>query len=70
VDGTVSLDVNDVTNLVGLQVGGQRDSTMLSEVPLEHVTSTRSVTVTITIFLFHFTSVTFKILICIYESTP
>jgi len=47
VDGTIGLDINDITNLVGLQVGGQRDGTMLSEVPLEHVTSTRSVTVTI-----------------------
>ena len=45
-DGTVGLDVNDVTDLVDLQVGGQRKSTMLLEVTQEGVTSTGSVTVT------------------------
>jgi hypothetical protein len=30
-DGSVGLDVNDVTNLVGLEVGGQRNSAMLTE---------------------------------------
>lgn len=46
-DGTVGLDINDVTNFVDLQVGGQWNSTMLPEVTLEHVTSTRSVTMSI-----------------------
>lgn len=46
-DRTVSLDVNDVTNLVDSQVSGQRNCSVLLEVTLEHVTSTRSVTTTI-----------------------
>lgn len=45
-DGTVGLDVNDVTNLVDLQVGREWDGTSLLEVTLESVTSTRSVTTT------------------------
>ena len=39
-DGSVGLNVNNVTNLVGLQVGGKRNGTMFSEVTREHVTST------------------------------
>lgn len=46
-DSTVGLDVNNVTDLVNLQVGGQSNSTMLLEVTLESVTSTGSVTTTI-----------------------
>lgn len=45
-DGTVGLDINDVTDLVDLQVGGQWNGTMLLEVTLESVTSTGSVTTT------------------------
>jgi hypothetical protein len=30
-DGSVGLDVNDVTDLVDLKVGGQGDSTMVTE---------------------------------------
>ena len=38
VDSTVSLDVDDIANLVGLQVGGKLDGhTMLPEVTGEHV---------------------------------
>ena len=37
VDGTVGLDVNNVSNLVGLQVGGERDGTLLTEVAGEKV---------------------------------
>ena len=36
-DGTVGLDVDNVTNFVDLQIGRQGDSAMLSEVTLEHV---------------------------------
>jgi hypothetical protein len=39
-DSSISLDVNNVTDLVSLQVGGERDDTMFSEVTREHVTST------------------------------
>lgn len=46
-DRTVGLDVDNVTNFVDLQIGRQWNSTMSSEVTLEHVTSTRSVTVPI-----------------------
>ena len=37
VDGTVGLDVNNVSDLVGLQVGGDRDGTLLTEVAGEKV---------------------------------
>jgi hypothetical protein len=38
VDSTVSLDVDDIADLVGLQVGGKLDGhTMLPEVTGEHV---------------------------------
>lgn len=46
-DRTVGLDVHNVTNLVGLQVGGERNSTSLLEVSLEGVSSTGSVTTTV-----------------------
>lgn len=46
-DRTVGLDVHNVTNLVSLQVSRQRNGSVLSKVTLEHVTSTRSVTVTV-----------------------
>lgn len=46
-DGTVGLDVNNVTNLVDLQVGRERNSTSLLEVSLESVSSTGSVTTTV-----------------------
>ena len=39
-DGSVGLNVNNVTNLVGLQVGAKRDGAMLSEVTREHMAST------------------------------
>ena len=39
-DSSVGLDVNNITNLVGLQVGGERNSTVFSEVTREHVAST------------------------------
>ena len=39
-DSSIGLDINDITNLVGLQVSGERDGTMLSELTREHVTST------------------------------
>lgn len=42
-DSTVTLDIDNVADLIGLHVGGQWNDTILSEVPLEHVTSTRSV---------------------------
>ena len=47
-DGTVGFNVYDITNLVGLHVGGQGNGTMLLEVTLESVTSTRSVTMRFT----------------------
>lgn len=47
VDSTVDLDVNNVTNLVGLQVGRHGWSTMLLEVTTECVTSSRSQTMTV-----------------------
>lgn len=43
-NGTIGLNVDNITNLVSLQVGGQRDGTVLLEVTRESVTSTRSVT--------------------------
>jgi hypothetical protein len=46
-DRTVGLDVNNVTNLVDLQVSGERDGTSLLEVSLESVSSTGSVTTTV-----------------------
>ena len=46
-DRTIGLDIDNVTNFVDLQVGGQWDGTILPEVPLEHVTCTRSVTVSV-----------------------
>ena len=49
-DGTVGLDVDDISNLVGLHIGGQWDGTMLLEITLEGVTSTRSVTMTELVF--------------------
>lgn len=42
-DSTVTLDIDDVADLVSLHVSGQWNDTILLEVPLEHVTSTRSV---------------------------
>lgn len=42
-DSTVTLDIDNVADLVGLHVSGQWNDTILLEVPLEHVTSTRSV---------------------------
>lgn len=44
VDGSVGLDVDDVANLVGLQVGGQVGGAILLEPLLEHVPGTGSVT--------------------------
>ena len=49
VDSTVNLDVNNVTDLVSLQVGGHSWSTMLLEVTTESVTSSRSQTMTVII---------------------
>jgi hypothetical protein len=43
-DGTVGLDVDNVADTVGLQVGGEGNGTMLLEVTLEGVASTGSVT--------------------------
>lgn len=45
-DGTVGSDVNNVSNLVGLQVDGHGDSSVLLEVPREHVSGSASVSVT------------------------
>jgi hypothetical protein len=39
-DSSVSLDINDITDLVVLQVGRERDGTMLSELTREHVAGT------------------------------
>ena len=39
-DSSVSLDIDNITNLVSLQVSGERDGTMLSELTREHVAST------------------------------
>jgi hypothetical protein len=39
-DSSVSLDIDDISNLVDLQVSGERDGTMLSEVTREHVAGT------------------------------
>jgi len=36
-DSSVGLDVNDITDLVGLEVGGKRDRTMFAELAREHV---------------------------------
>jgi hypothetical protein len=36
-DGSVGLDVNDITDLVDLEVSGKRDSTMVAELAREHV---------------------------------
>lgn len=43
-DGTIGLDVDNVTDLVNLQVGGKGDGTMLLEISREGVSSTGSVT--------------------------
>lgn len=43
-DGTVGLDVNEVTDLVGLHVGGELDHAMLAEVTGEEMASTGTVT--------------------------
>lgn len=45
-DSTVGLDIDNVTLLVGVEVGGETWSSMLLEVPGEFVTSTSAVTVT------------------------
>lgn len=37
VDGTVCLDVDNVSDLVGLKVGGEGDGTLLAEVAREKV---------------------------------
>jgi hypothetical protein len=39
-DSSVGLDIDDISNLVNLQVSGERDGTMLSEVTREHVAGT------------------------------
>jgi hypothetical protein len=36
-DSSVGLDINDVTNLVGLEVGGKVDGAMFAELAREHV---------------------------------
>lgn len=46
-DGTIGLNVNNVSDLVNLQVGRQRNGTILLVVTRESVTSTRSVTAAI-----------------------
>lgn len=43
-DGTVGLDVNEITDLVGLHVGGELDHAMLAEVTGEEMASTGTVT--------------------------
>ena len=44
VDGTVTLDVDDVSNLVCLHVRGQLNVSLLAEVAREHVARTRAET--------------------------
>ena len=39
-NGSIGLDVDNITNLVGLQVGRKRNDTMFSKATREHVTST------------------------------
>jgi hypothetical protein len=39
-NSSVGLDINNISNLVDLQVSGERDGTMLSEVTREHVAGT------------------------------
>lgn len=43
-NGTVRLDVDNVTNAVWPHVGGEADGAMLAEAPLEEVTGPRPVT--------------------------
>jgi len=43
-DGTVTLDINQITNFVRVEVGGQRDVTMFAELTGEQVTCTTTIT--------------------------
>lgn len=45
VDGAVNLDVDVLADLVGLEVGGERDVTLLPERPREEVAGAGSETV-------------------------
>ena len=47
VDGTVGLDIDVVTILITTQVSRERNDTMFTEVSLEHVTSTSTITVSV-----------------------
>ena len=47
VDGTVGLNIDVVTILVTTQVSREGDDTMFTEVSLEHVTSTSTITVSV-----------------------
>ena len=47
VDGTVGLNIDVVTILVTTQVSRERNDTMFTEVSLEHVTSTSTITVSV-----------------------
>ncbi|PON76180.1 hypothetical protein PanWU01x14_035980 [Parasponia andersonii] len=51
VDGAVHLDIDVVSNLVGLEVGGERDVTLLPEGPREEIAGSGPETVSSRHFL-------------------
>ncbi|KNC27024.1 hypothetical protein FF38_02354 [Lucilia cuprina] len=53
-DGTMTLDVNNISNFEDTHVGGQGDDTMLAEGAREHVSGAATITLGISHFVKHF----------------